>query len=597
MRIGSWKRDQMAKILTFPKDRASSLSQQPAETTSVDAQFVVSEADGLLSFSRHDEAERQTSHPRTRHDCGWSNQELASIYRVKHLLDAAKMRTELDRGVSDEGDPWCVFCNINGEIFIHLSRIDGLYWLDSPNLTAPLNGSSFDALVSGFTSLSQKDDASQAEAETKKKLVRLRSSDTLFLHPSVMLAALVWSLYFGSEEILLFGPQDDAVAENKADQEANAAWLHETSHDLKNGALTTSAMAKGDEVPWHDLHTNDLQKSLLMSGAQSHIGLMLGLGSVAVASGLISEGQWKEIFSSILRINGDQDTKTAVAEDGASTAYSMFMLTQSFDLVANFISGSDAEYAGENSESSQEEIEAAPISLIVTKLAELFGLDETNAHVNANSLEIFQNQLKIDIELPDVQPEYAVLEGKNIFLQEATSKSDGENELFQSNIITNFFGNLLRDSDLAVFEFEGMQYLADFSFESLKAQDAAILEQVLSDSEQTLTAPKPDTALASVEKSVEEPVDASITSDVAISDTTSHSLFPTFDDKAKDFFFEIFAREDVQFITSATSFIVFDLGAFVESDTELAKMTWQTDDGMTVSLLGAKADFVDYEFV
>lgn len=60
----------------------------------------------------------------------WSNQELASIYHVRSLLTAAGMSTVVDRGVTDEGDPWCVFCRADGEVFIHLCRIDGSYLLD-----------------------------------------------------------------------------------------------------------------------------------------------------------------------------------------------------------------------------------------------------------------------------------------------------------------------------------------------------------------------------------------------------------------------------------------------------------------------------------
>jgi len=582
----------MAKILTFPKDRASLLVQQPVETTSDDPEFVVFEADELLSFSRHNQSERQTSHSQTIHDHDWSNQELASIYRVKHLLDQAKMRTELDRGVSDEGDPWCVFCNGNGEVFIHLSRIDGSYWLDSPKLTAPLYGSSFDTLVSGFTSLSQEGDAAQAEAETHKRLVRLRSSNTLVLHPSVMLAALVWSLYFGSEEILLLAPQDDALGENAIDpeiDEADAGLLHEASHDLKNGALTASVMTKGDEAPWNDLQTHDLQKSLLTSGSQSHLGMMLGLGSIAVASGLVSDGQWKEIFSSVLQMDDEKDTQTTLEEDGASGMYVMSMLTQSIDLVANFIVGHDAEYTGEASEGSLGETETAPINLIVTKLAELFGLNEVYSYEDFDSLEVFQNELKVDAGFSDIQSEYAVLEGTDIFPQETMAKGDGANNLLQPGIITKLFESLVRDSDLAAFEFGGTQYFVDFSLELLKAGENGLLEQVLSDSEQVLTTATIDAA--------PEPIDAPITPIVDISDTASASLFPTFDARAKEFLFDIVAREDVNFITSPTSFIFFDLGAYVEPGTEISKMTWQTDDGMTVSLLGAKADFLDYGFL
>lgn len=43
----------------------------------------------------------------------WTNQELANLFRVKHLLDAAGVICEIDRGLTDEGEPWFVFCRSN----------------------------------------------------------------------------------------------------------------------------------------------------------------------------------------------------------------------------------------------------------------------------------------------------------------------------------------------------------------------------------------------------------------------------------------------------------------------------------------------------
>ena len=117
----------------------------------------------------------------------WSNQELADLYRVCHLLHGAKVYVETDRGVTDEGDPWFVFCLENGEVFIHLCRVDGLYILDCVNLKSPLKGSDFSELIANFTDkVVQK--ASQRDVG---HVIQLQHNRKLRLHPSAMMAGLI----------------------------------------------------------------------------------------------------------------------------------------------------------------------------------------------------------------------------------------------------------------------------------------------------------------------------------------------------------------------------------------------------------------------
>jgi hypothetical protein len=128
----------------------------------------------------------------------WSNQELADLYRVEALLVQANIRIETTRGLSDEGDPWFVFCHADGEVFVHLARIDGIYVLDGPGLDSVLRGESFAALIDRFAS------AVTARAPTGN-IVQFRPGkrDAIVrLHPAVMLAAMVWSLYLASDHFV-----------------------------------------------------------------------------------------------------------------------------------------------------------------------------------------------------------------------------------------------------------------------------------------------------------------------------------------------------------------------------------------------------------
>ena len=74
---------------------------------------------------------------------GWTNAELAELYRVEHALVQAQVLVETDCGVTDEGDPWFVFCRPGGEVVVHATRFGGLYRLYSPALPQPLTRCKF----------------------------------------------------------------------------------------------------------------------------------------------------------------------------------------------------------------------------------------------------------------------------------------------------------------------------------------------------------------------------------------------------------------------------------------------------------------------
>ena len=137
----------------------------------------------------------------------WSNQELAHLYRVKRLLDAAGMACDIDHGSTDEGDPWFVFCDGAGEVFIHLCRIDDLYLLDSPNVAYPLTGTDFNGLIDAFTQRHIPVEE-QSTAQAGQRVVRFERNGTVFLHPATMLAALVWTLLMDSEDLVMILPAD-----------------------------------------------------------------------------------------------------------------------------------------------------------------------------------------------------------------------------------------------------------------------------------------------------------------------------------------------------------------------------------------------------
>ena len=115
----------------------------------------------------------------------WTHQELAEFYRVEASLIRANIPIETDRGRSDEGDPWFVFCNANtGEIIVHFARFDGTYVVASPALDGCARGRDFRALI-------------EAQLASHPLVIpKVASGGKLFIHPAALLIVLVATCFF-----------------------------------------------------------------------------------------------------------------------------------------------------------------------------------------------------------------------------------------------------------------------------------------------------------------------------------------------------------------------------------------------------------------
>jgi hypothetical protein len=136
----------------------------------------------------------------------WTREELAELYRIEHALAQANVRLDTDRGLTDEGDPWFVFCRVDGEILVHISRFDGQYRLYSPGLSNPLVGHSFAELAKSFTKI----------VPMQVSLER-RDGAQLFVHPAAMLAVIVGTLFVAADDLHLF------AARGESDHHAHSA--------------------------------------------------------------------------------------------------------------------------------------------------------------------------------------------------------------------------------------------------------------------------------------------------------------------------------------------------------------------------------------
>lgn len=291
----------MANIFNFP----------PKAGRSDDKDFVTDESE-LVQFDTPGwdasiaGTTRQPSVQKSSRD--WTNQELASIYRVKRLLDAAGVPNHVERSLSDEGDPWCVFCTEAGDVFIHLCRIGGVYTLDSPNLSDSISGVDFNDLVTQFSKGALRD--SENAAKARRRLIKLERGGKVFLHPAAILAALIWSIYLKSEDIVILMPDDEnqngfddevtielvktqSEALDADDASAEAHFIQSIATQNQMISTELPQVSNEDSFSTRPLH---LYKDLIAKSglALAPSAVAVGLSSIAIAYGFMSESYFND---------------------------------------------------------------------------------------------------------------------------------------------------------------------------------------------------------------------------------------------------------------------------------------------------------------
>ena len=125
--------------------------------------------------------------PAPRKSRDWSAQDLAEFYRVESALIQGGMRVVTDRGLSDEGDPWFVFCREHdGEPIAHFARIDGQYVIASPAYEGMTRGLDFRVMVQ---ELIERHKLSLINNDRDK-------NSNIHIHPAALLIVLVGAAFF-----------------------------------------------------------------------------------------------------------------------------------------------------------------------------------------------------------------------------------------------------------------------------------------------------------------------------------------------------------------------------------------------------------------
>jgi hypothetical protein len=220
----------------------------------------------------------------------WSNQELADLFRVKQLLERAGVVLTVDRGITDENDPWFVFCNADDDVFVHICRLGRLYLLDSPSLEAPLTGASFEALIQMFVQRA-------AVPQLASNVVPLRPRNGLYMHPAIMLTALIWSIYIAADDLVALAQAEELHEGHGPGGALDLLSMHETLtvdealrvlHQL-DGEI--AAEARSALLPVGDSQANRNSTEMAGTHMGGQQGMAMAASAVAVSLAVVALSQ------------------------------------------------------------------------------------------------------------------------------------------------------------------------------------------------------------------------------------------------------------------------------------------------------------------
>ncbi len=160
----------------------------------------------LFSQNRQPSCERRRG--------GWSNQDLAELYRIEAALVQAGISVDTEMGETDEGDPWFAFCGADScEVLVHVAIIDGEYHIAGTTASVIIKGHSFTDIVRQFM--------------TREPAFMLGTArhNNVMIHPSSVLIAVFAAICLISDEqsVSLFGfgenDKSNSINENRQDGE------------------------------------------------------------------------------------------------------------------------------------------------------------------------------------------------------------------------------------------------------------------------------------------------------------------------------------------------------------------------------------------
>lgn len=554
----------MAKILTFRNKDGAPSGQDFLTDENQTLSFRTTE-DGGIDLGNLSNSGLPDLFPDPKKD--WSNQELADLFRVRQLLSGANVAVETDRGVTDEGDPWFVFCRANGEVFIHLCRINGLYLLDSPNVLRPLRGADFNALIADFTN--QTLPAADAAEDTEHRVIKLERGGKVRLHPSAMLAALIWTLFVTSEELVLLAPEKQAFDDDTL-VDFEGIFAVETREDADFGTLFEDDTVDVADLLKTDVHDADhvtpeaqgqMREAMLQQQGltvQSN-AFTMGLSTIAIAMGFMSETvlleNQRKVLESLKELGfseyGEEAQRVAELDIPADEDGSALLA-----MLADFLGVNlslNADMADASSATAESAVQEEHLSYLVDPEA----MSEMDlASVKAASLAaVRDNDVDAEVSVDqaavpdDLSQEVIPISGDDTLTSES---ADEVTEMTLSEIVQAW------QPDMEEFQLGQTTVKASFD---MSDTDAFALFDLIDTSTQQRT-----------------------------------TNFREFDDLAQRLIDFIEAKDgDLGIIELENEIIMIDRTAVSGGQTEF--LNWETSDGKIISLVGLASDFQQFDMI
>lgn len=495
---------------------------------------------------------------------GWSNQELADLYRTQRILAQAGVTTEVDRGITDEGDPWFVFMDGQGEVLVHFSRFDGVYLVSSHLQEAPIKGDSLQDLVTQFSNRVRPVESFGRTAPNVVAMGR-RHRDVVFIHPAAALAALVWSVYLMSDELIAATPM---IISGEAGGPSSVPGEKAMTHKLAISQEVEGEAADPQKAPPAVFDLEFAKQGMaassnrdgLMAGLSGHSVKAMGvsLSFVALAAGLPLPA------SNAAEIVSDTSAPLELSLEALSAALSEVKEREKTLLLAS-----------ETADPEARAIEAvSPAG--ETKLAS--ALDIT---LDTDAPAVVQLPQSAPVSDPHNLAAHAPTQSSNtVPREEAPVPTDGKSEPPAEETQTAS----VSDSTAGVKETSFLQSF-DSAFKNFEVADLDRLAQddlfKLLDSETATGIPHP----------LESPDPSSV---------EETPRFEAFDQDARvylDFLLQTYSNVKVVNLSKEIIFIHMDAFDATSGAAEIYAKSWSFDDGGTISTIGLKSDMIEFDLI
>lgn len=498
----------------------------------------------------------------------WSNQELASLYRAQRLLSLTGVSFGVDRGRSDEGDPWFVFFGEDGEVIVHFARIDGLYLLDSTAQSALITAPTLEALVEGFARRNHVLDVSGDLAPDDRKVITLtgthRASKVL-MHPAMALAALIWSVHVFSDGLVL----PAAYQGEGGLSDLAVPPLTDVSHQALITALGDKQGTASLSSEFSDL-AQDVQLREQMGGPAVTV---MGQGGGAPASALMGLGLTTLAMSYGIHLWTVPTLSLPTAEE-QKTAIAALLLG------AEITGEGNTDVVETRGETLAEATDAAEGETQITLAA--IEAAEAEAAPTGEGQEL-QSLLEVALQVSPLVGDAAagpVVTGTVVPVEEAALEAEelpeAEAETVTAAETAPVTSVPLPVAPSVVFSVSltEQEFFDDLS--SISVVDVAELGDLTQ-------------VIPTVSGLFDDNQELAFgTDDVEV----LAPLFPIFDETAYDFVVYLMMKDDgPQRSAFNGEVILFDMGAFSTPEGEIYARTWAFEDGSMISAVGLKSDF------